>query len=237
MRSQGFLFGTLLWRNTLLKRGCRSNEVSRLFADKTIIVVTTYCWILIRKWVGFSKFFMVGMKKCGAHSYSVSYIQRTCFWRAQNIVDRNFCVAIILWWNPLERFPVQVPQSTHLFSGIQPHHKVPGDLWVKIYQNAVIKIRLWGFSLENGPELAIGQSNSRKKNGTQFLKNAFCRTSNVLRYTKHRASKFLNLSALFSGSIPMDPSPTNRNFQIAISGGTKTWRGDLFINCWESYGE
>ena len=123
--------------------------------------------------MGFSKFFMVGMKKCGAHSYKVSYIQQTSFWRTQNIVDRNFCVAIILWGKPLERFLVQVPVSTQLCSGIQPHHEVPGDLWVKIVQNAVIKIRLWGFSLENGPELAIRQSNSRKKNGTQFFKNVF----------------------------------------------------------------
>ena len=149
VRSQGFLFDILLWGNTLLKRGCRFNHVSRLFADKIIIVVTIYVYVmyasglkliwtqvelsrkghlmgrgklLISKGVDFSKFSLAGMKKCGAHSYSVSYIHQTSFWRAQNIVDRNFCAAIILWENPLERILVQVPISTQLCLGIQLHH-------------------------------------------------------------------------------------------------------------------
>ena len=93
VRSQGFL--------TLLKKGCRSNHVSRLFTDKIITPVTIYVYLmyirgwkliwtqvevsrkrhlmgkgklLIRKWVDFSKFSLAGMKKCGAHSHSVSNI-------------------------------------------------------------------------------------------------------------------------------------------------------------------
>ena len=142
----------------------RSNHVSRLFADKIITVVTIYVYViyikgleliwtqvelsrkgnvmgrsklLIRKWVDFSNFSLVGMNKCGANLYSVSYIHQTYFWRVQNIVDRNFCVAIILWGNPLKRFLIQ--------ARIQPHHDSLGDLWIKIVQNAVIKIRLVRF--------------------------------------------------------------------------------------------
>ena len=59
--------------------------------------------------------------------------------------------------------------------------------------------------MENSLDLAIGQPNSSKKKKTkktvkQFLKKSFLsciRAPNVLRYTKHRASEFLNLSALF----------------------------------------
>ena len=148
MRSQGFLFGIILWGNTLLKRECRSNYVSCLFADKIITVVTIYDYVMyvsglklnlvdrdtrwaggerggqaFTKWVDFSTFSLAGMKKCGAYSYSLSYIRQTPFWRAQNTVDRNFCVAIILWGNPLERFPFQVPLSTQLCLGIQPHYR------------------------------------------------------------------------------------------------------------------
>ena len=46
MRSQGFLFGIILWGNILLKRECRSNYVSCLFADKIITVVTIYDYVM-----------------------------------------------------------------------------------------------------------------------------------------------------------------------------------------------
>ena len=122
MRSQGFLFGTLLWGNTFLKRRSRSNHVNCLFVDKIITVVTIYVYVmcvtgleliwtqvelsrkghlmgrgkfLIRKWVGFSKFSLAGLKRCGAHSYSISQIYQRSFWRTQNIVDRSFCVSVI----------------------------------------------------------------------------------------------------------------------------------------------
>ena len=169
------------------------------------------------------------------HIHIVYQTFTTCFWRAQNIVDRDFCVAIFLI---AKDWLAQV--STHLWLGIQPYHEAPGDLWVKIVQNALIKIRLGGFSLGNSPELPIGQPNRSKINWyTIFEKSylSFTRAPNVLRYTKHRASEFQNLSALLSESIPMDPSPTNINFQIPIRVGEKTWRGDLFIDSWESVGE
>ena len=59
---------------------------------------------------------------------------------------------------------------------------------------------------------------------TIFEKSFLSCTSapNILRYAKHRASEFLNLSSLFIGSIPMDPSPTNRDFQTAIGVGRKS---------------
>ena len=58
------------------------------------------------------------------------------------------------------RFLVQTPLGARPGLGTQPRYEAPGDLWVEIVENAVIKIRLVRLSLENGPKLAVGQPNS-----------------------------------------------------------------------------
>ena len=63
----------------------------------------------------------------------------------------------------IKSFLVQTPLGSWLGLETQSCCKASGDFQVKILKTQWLKLGRWGFSLDNGPKLAIGQQCSCKK--------------------------------------------------------------------------
>ena len=54
------------------------------------------------------------------------------------------------------RFPVQIPLDARPGLGTQPRFEAPSDLWVKVVENAVVKIGLVRLSPREWPKVGRG---------------------------------------------------------------------------------
>ena len=55
---------------------------------------------------------------------------------------------------------VVTPLGARLGLGTQTPYEVPGDFWVEIAKTQWLTSAEWGYPLDNGPKMAVGQPNS-----------------------------------------------------------------------------